>query len=81
MFDDEALLEGGRRQAVFANERFMTDMREISEEINEKSFKKGGIMSRYAIRVEGNGSCADSIFLERLSICTCQIRIKHYRVK
>ncbi|KAI3318403.1 Lipoxygenase [Xylariaceae sp. AK1471] len=43
MFDDESLLEGGRREVVFANERFMTDMREISERINKKTFDEEGL--------------------------------------
>jgi hypothetical protein len=43
MFDDESLLEGGRREVVFANERFMTDMRQISEDINKKTFDEEGL--------------------------------------
>ena len=43
MFDDETLLGRGRDEATFANERFMTEMREISEHINKKSFDKDGL--------------------------------------
>ncbi|RYO74740.1 hypothetical protein DL766_004180 [Monosporascus sp. MC13-8B] len=43
MFNDKTLLERGRREADFANERFMMDMREISEGINAKSFDEEGL--------------------------------------
>lgn len=43
MFDDKTLLGRGRKEAIFANERFMMDMNAISEEINDKTFDEEGL--------------------------------------
>ncbi|GAP93054.1 putative manganese lipoxygenase [Rosellinia necatrix] len=43
MFNHEALLGHGPGSLVFANERFMADMRAISDDINEKTFDEAGL--------------------------------------
>ncbi|RYP54499.1 hypothetical protein DL768_000701 [Monosporascus sp. mg162] len=43
MFNDKTLLERGRREVVFVNERFVVGMHEISEDISGKSFDEEGL--------------------------------------
>ncbi|KAI9665926.1 MAG: hypothetical protein M1821_003861 [Bathelium mastoideum] len=43
MFDDKFLHEHGREDVVFANERFMMQMRSISNEVNQKAFDEEGL--------------------------------------
>ncbi|KAI1324959.1 Lipoxygenase [Xylariaceae sp. FL0255] len=43
MFDEDMLLSQGRGEVVFANERFMADMREISAEMKMRTFDENGL--------------------------------------